>query len=250
MAQELGCSMGQVEQMIRYAWWNSGCDGIVIGVSGGVDSAVAAAFCCRAIGADKVLALSLPTAVTHPVDTDDARALCTLLGMEHRVVSIEPMLAAFRTMPGFFKTPYLLGNLMARIRMTVLYYHANRDHRLVCGTSNRSEYMLGYCTKYGDNAADLQPILHLYKTEVYEWARELTIPAPIIQKVPSAGLWAGQSDEGEIGMPYSEIDTALISLESHDWVATTPAEEKVLALIKKSTHKRLPAPTLLAAGER
>jgi NAD+ synthase len=250
MTQELGCRMGQVEQMIRYAYWNSGCKGIVIGVSGGVDSAVAAAFCCRAIGADKVLALSLPTAVTNPVDTEDARALCTLLGMEHRVVSIEPMLAAFRTMPDFLKTPYLLGNLMARIRMTVLYYHANRDNRLVCGTSNRSEYMLGYCTKYGDNAADLQPILHLYKTEVYEWARELVIPAPIIKKVPSAGLWAGQSDEGEIGMPYSEIDTALQSLANHDWVAMTAAEEKVLALTKKSTHKRLPAPTLLAAPQR
>ncbi len=250
MAQELGCKMGQVEQMIRYAYWNSGCDGIVIGLSGGVDSAVAAAFCCRAIGADKVLALSLPTTVTNPADTDDARTLCTLLGMEHRVVSIEPMLAAFRTIPDFQQTPYLLGNLIARIRMTVLYYHANRDHRLVCGTSNRSEYMLGYCTKYGDNAADLQPILHLKKTEVYKVARELSIPGPIIKKVPSAGLWAGQSDEGEIGMPYSEIDTALQSLERHDWVATTPAEEKVLALVKKSTHKRLSAPTLLAAPQR
>jgi len=250
MAQELGCRMGQVEQMIRYAYWNSGSQGIVIGLSGGVDSAVAAAFCCRAIGAGKVLALSLPTAVSNPVDTDDARAFCTQLGMEHRVVSIEPMLAAYKSLPGFVETPYLLGNLMARIRMTVLYYHANRDHRLVCGTSNRSEFMLGYCTKHGDNAADLQPILHLYKTEVYEVARELSIPASILNKVPSAGLWTGQSDEAEIGMPYSDIDAALRSLEHHDWIASTLNEEKVLALVKKSTHKRLPAPTLLAVCER
>ena len=110
-----------------------------------------------------------------------------MLGMEHRVISIDPMLAAFATLPGFVESLYLLGNLMARIRMTVLYHHANRDHRLVCGTSNRSECMLGYCTKYGDNAADFQPIIHLYKTEVYEMAKEMKIPTPIIEKTPSPG---------------------------------------------------------------
>ena len=250
MAAELGCRMGQVEQMIRYAYWNSGCKGIVIGVSGGVDSAVSAVFCCRAIGAAKVLALSLPAAVSNPVDIQDAAALCNQFGMEHRLISIEPMLAAFRTMPGFCDSPYLVGNLMARIRMTVLYYHANRDFYLVCGTSNRSEYMLGYCTKFGDNAADLQPIIHLYKNEVYEVARELGIPETIINKAPSAGLWAGQSDEGEIGISYAEIDTALRSLEDRDWIATTPAEEKVLALVKKSTHKRLAAPNLLTLPQK
>ncbi len=238
--------MGQVEQMIRYAYWNSGCTGIVIGLSGGVDSAVAAAFCCRAIGADKVLALSLPSAVSNPADKEDAAALCTQLGMKHRVISIEPMLAAFKTMPEFAESRYLLGNLMARIRMTVLYYHANRDHRLVCGTSNRSEYMLGYCTKYGDNAADFQPLVHLYKTQVYEMAREMGIPEPIITKTPSAGLWEGQSDEEEIGLSYAMIDQSLRSLEKRELTATTPMEEKVLALVKKSAHKHLPAPSLLA----
>ncbi|MEN6611721.1 MAG: NAD(+) synthase, partial [Methanoregulaceae archaeon] len=118
------------------------------------------------------------------------------------------------------------------------------DGRLVCGTSNKSEYMLGYCTKYGDNAADIQPIVHLLKREVYEVARELGIPEPILRKPPSAGLWEGQSDEGEIGIPYAEIDTALSALESQEWVAKTPLEEKVLALVKKSEHKRLPAPSL------
>ena len=88
--------------------------------------------------------------------------------MKHRIVSIEPMLEGFRAMPGYTESRYLVGNLMARIRMAILYYHANLDQRLVCGTSNRSEYMLGYCTKFGDNAADIQPLLHLYKTEVYD----------------------------------------------------------------------------------
>ncbi len=245
MAAELGCRMGQVEQMIRYTYWNSGCTGIVVGVSGGVDSALAAAFCCRAIGPDKVLGLSLPTLVSNLQDVKDVAELCAGLGMEHRVVSIDPMLAAFKTLPGFVESPYLLGNLMARIRMTVLYYYANRDHRLVCGTSNRSEYLLGYCTKYGDNAADIQPIVHLYKTEVYEMAREMKIPKPILTKTPSAGLWAGQSDEGEIGLSYAEIDAALKNLDANGWKAASPAEEKVLARVQKNTHKRQPAPNLL-----
>jgi NAD+ synthase len=246
MAAELGCRMGQIEQMIRYAYWNSGCTGIVVGVSGGVDSAVAAAFCCRAIGAEKVLALSLPSSVSNQVDIADAGAFCAQFGMEHRVVSIEPMLAAFRTIPAFAESRYLVGNLMARIRMTTLYYHANHDHRLVCGTSNRSEYLLGYCTKFGDNAADIQPIVHLYKTEIYEVARELGIPEAIVKKTPSAGLWEGQSDEGEIGLTYAEIDRALRALETNGWRAATPAEERVLALVRKSAHKRLAAPNLLS----
>ena len=246
MTEELGCSMGRVEQMIRYAYWNTGCKGIVVGLSGGVDSAVAAAFCCRAVGPDKVLGLSLPSSVSHPGDLKDAADLSRKFGMAHEVVNIDPMLAGFRSVPGFVETPYLLGNLMARIRMTILYYYANRDNRIVCGTSNRSEFMLGYCTKYGDNAADLQPIVHLYKTEVYTVARELGIPNPIMTKAPSAGLWAGQSDEGELGLSYTEIDTSLKALDEHAWNAGNPTEEKVLALVKKSLHKRAPAPSLLS----
>jgi NAD+ synthase len=245
MAAELGCRMGQVEQMIRYTYWNSGCAGIAIGVSGGVDSALAAAFCCRAIGPANVLGISLPASVSNPHDLKDAADLCTNLGMKHRVVSIDPMLAAFSTIPGFVETPFLLGNLMARIRMTILYYHANRDHRLVCGTSNRSEFMLGYCTKYGDNAADLQPIVHLYKSDVYEMAKEMKIPESILTKAPSAGLWTGQSDEGEIGLSYADIDQALKNLEANGWKAGSLVEEKVLSRAQKNAHKRLPAPNLL-----
>jgi len=247
MITELGCRMGQVEQMIRYAYWTSGCTGIVIGLSGGVDSAVAAAFSCRAVRGEKVLGLSLPSSINNPADITDAAALCKQMGMIHRVVSIDPMLDGFKTMPDFKESRYLLGNLMARTRMAVLYYHANRDQKIVCGTSNRSEYMLGYCTKFGDNAADLQPLLHLYKTEVYEYANELGIPESIIRKAPSAGLWEGQRDEEEIGLSYTEIDHSLRSLETQGWQAATPMEEKVLGLVRKSEHKRIPAPNLLTA---
>jgi NAD+ synthase len=241
--------MGQVEQMIRYTYWTSGCKGIVVGLSGGVDSAVAATFCCRAVGGKKVLGLTLPSGVTKPEDIADAAMLCNQLGMEHLVISIEPILRGFQAMPDFKGSAYLLGNLMARIRMTVLYYQANLDNTLVCGTSNRSEYMLGYCTKFGDNAADFQPLLHLFKTEIYDIAKELGIPGPIIRKKPSAGLWEGQSDEEEIGLTYTEIDNSLRLLEQQSWKAATTTEEKVLGLIIKSEHKRMVAPNLLT-GEK
>ena len=246
----LGCRMGKVEQMIRHAYWQTGCTGIVVGLSGGIDSAVAAAFCCRAVGPDKVLGLLMPASVSNPDDLRDAADLCRRLTIPHDVVSIDPMLEGFRSLPAFTETPYLLGNLMARIRMVTLYYYANRDNRIVCGTSNRSEYMLGYCTKNGDNAADIQPLLHLYKTDIYVAARELDIPEAIIRKVPSAGLWAGQSDEKEIGLSYAEIDTSLRALEENAWKAQNPTEEKVLALVKKSGHKRMPAPNLLTVSQR
>lgn len=246
----LGCRMGRVEQMIRHAYWQTGCKGIVVGLSGGIDSAVAAAFCCRAVGPENVLGLLMPSPVSSPDDLRDATDLCNQYKIPHEVVRIDPMLEGFRSLPGFTETPYLLGNLMARIRMVTLYYYANRDHRIVCGTSNRSEYMLGYSTKYGDSAADIQPLLHLYKTDIYVAARELGIPEPIIRKVPSAGLWAGQSDELEIGLSYAEIDSALRVLEENSWSAATSTEEKVLALVKKSGHKRMPAPNLLTVSRR
>lgn len=247
MDGELGCRMGRIEQMIRYAYWASGSRGIVIGLSGGIDSAVAAAFCCRAVGPANVLGLSLPSKVSNPADLKDAADLCRQFGMEHVVISIDPILAGYRTMPGYAETPYLLGNLMARTRMVILYYHANRENRLVCGTSNRSEFMLGYCTKFGDNAADILPLLHLYKTDVYVVARELGIPGPIINKVPSAGLWEDQSDEKEIGLTYEQIDASLKALEVQGWQARSATEQKVLALVRQSEHKRQAAPSLLGA---
>lgn len=245
MENGCGCALGKIEQMIRYSCWQSGLEKIVIGVSGGIDSAVTSVLCCRAIGSDRVLGLTLPTAVTSGDDIRDATDFCSSLGMEHRVISIDPHLEAYRQMPVFVETPYLIGNLMARTRMVVLYYYANKEGRLVCGTSNRTEYLLGYTTKYGDNAADLQPILHLFKTEIRDLARDLGVPGTIIRKSPSAGLWAGQSDEAEIGFPYPVIDTALRSLEKNGWKSGNEIEEKILALVKKNSHKRLPAPNLM-----
>jgi NAD+ synthase len=241
MQEEMGCTMGQIEQLIRYAFWSSGSSGIVIGMSGGIDSSVAATFCCRAIGGDRVLGLILPSIVTREEDITDAEELCRTLGMEYRTFGVDPLLAGFATIPRYEESPYLRGNLMARIRMTVLYYFANRDNRIVCGTSNRTEYLIGYCTKFGDNAADIQPIIHLYKTDVYRIAEELRIPDSIRNKIPSAGLWEGQSDEQEIGLSYPIIDEALRTLEINGWKSRNSEEEKVLQMVRKSEHKRISA---------
>lgn len=244
MNDDRGCALGRIEQMIRYTVWNSGSRGVVVGISGGVDSAVAAAMCCRALSGGNVLGLTLPSAVTNEPDINDAVELCRALGMKHEIISIEPILDSYRSLPGYVESPAVLGNLMARTRMTILYYFANLDNLLVCGTSNRTEYMLGYTTKFGDNAADFQPILHLYKSGVYEAARDIGIPENIIKKPPSAGLWHGQKDEEEIGLTYAEIDEALVALEENNWKGSGPVQDKVLSMVKKSGHKRM-TPSLL-----
>jgi len=238
----------RITEMIREVREESGADGLVVGVSGGVDSAVSLSLCARAVGPDRVLGLLLPAAVTRAEDMEDARVLCRGLSALSRTVEIEPVLRALTPQTGHPDTPYVRGNLAARVRMVILYRTANLEHRLVCGTSNRSEYLLGYFTKYGDAAADMQPILHLYKGEVYRLAAALGIPDRIRKKVPSAGLWPGQSDEEEIGLTYDRIDAAFLSLEAHGWTARTPDEEKVLAIMRRTEHKRMPVPSPVREG--
>ncbi|MDI9634116.1 MAG: NAD+ synthase [Methanolinea sp.] len=245
-ALEDGCVLGRIEHLLRYVYWRSGSRGYVVGVSGGIDSAVAVTMCCRAVGPERVLGLVLPSRVTDPSDIEDAREVCGNLGVECRVIDIEPVLSSFRALLGYRDDPRLLGNLMARTRMAILYYHANREGMLVCGTSNRTEYMIGYCTKWGDNAADVQPLLHLYKTEVIALAETMgNIPERVRRKAPTAGLWPGQTDEGEIGLSYPEIDAALRALAENGWVSRNPVEERVLSMVRASAHKREPPPSLL-----
>ena len=245
-----GCISGRIEQLIRHAVFASGASGIVIGISGGIDSAVAATLCCHALPADRVLGLFLPSAVTRDEDRSDAADLCTRLGMPFTVISIEPVVAVYLERLGCDISRRENGNLIARTRMAFLYYYANHENRLVCGTSNRTEYLLGYSTKHGDAAADLQPLLHLYKTEIRALASEIGVPEAIIQKTPSAGLWEGQADEEEIGLTYDRIDAALIRLAQSEWKATDPDDRLVLARVEAASHKRLPPPNLLALRER
>jgi len=250
MQCDIGCEITRIENLIRQGIWSSGADGLVLGISGGIDSAVVAALATAAVGSDRVAAFFLPSATTPPADETDVRELCDKLTLPLQVIPIDDIIEAYRRIEGFVDEPHLTGNLMARTRMAILYYQANLRNYLVIGTSNRTEYLIGYCTKWGDNAADIQPILHLLKKEVYLLGEELAIPDAIMKKQPSAGLWKGQSDEKEIGIPYSELDSALASLEENAWKAETEIQERVLSLVKKSAHKRLPALSLAGTDPR
>lgn len=241
--------MERICRLIRDCVSGSGSQGVVVGVSGGIDSGVSAALSVRALGKERVSGISLPAPATGRQETADAEELCRRLGIACRTVSIDPVISALRGIPDFTETPHLMGNIMARARMLILYYYANLEGCLVCGTSNKSEYMLGYSTKYGDSAADFQPILHLYKTRVYELAALLGIPEQILRKPPSAGLWQGQTDENDLGWGYAVIDAALQALEENGWRPRSEVEETVLGMVRRARHKHLPAPSLIPADQ-
>lgn len=192
-----------------------GAAGVVVGLSGGVDSSVVAYLCAKALKADKIMGISIPDSeTTDPHDVADARDLANKLGIKFRVVDIAPVVLSIRKN----LTDHRMGaqlpiaNLKPRVRMTILYYYANLFNLLVVGTSNRSEIRAGYGTKYGDCAADLLPLGNLYKTQVKQLAAHLEIPKHIIGKVPSAGLWRGQTDEGELGISYEKLDMIYVGL--------------------------------------
>lgn len=235
----------QISDLLRATLKKSNASGYVIGLSGGVDSALVAALCTRSIGSSHVLGIFMPSDVTPPEDAADVTTLASKLSIKFETFPIGQIIDQYRKFPGFVESNYLIGNLMARTRMAVLYYAANRDSFLVCGTSNRTEFLLGYCTKHGDNAADVQPIVHLLKTDVWDLARFVGVPGSIISRAPSAGLWHGQTDEGELGICYAEIDAAIKNLDKRGWNPVTENEKKVAARCAASSHKQNPAPCLL-----
>jgi len=195
---------------------DTGADGVVIGLSGGVDSSTVAFLCAEALGGDKVLGVSMPEAgVTDAADAADAEEVATKLGMDCRVVEITPAIQALHKNITSFEADELLpaANLKPRVRMAILYYYANLMNRLVVGAGNRSEIRAGYFTKYGDGAVDMLPLGCLYKTQVKQLAAHLGVPTKIIRKVPRAGLWKGQTDEGELGAPYEKLDMIYVGLD-------------------------------------
>ena len=240
-----GCECEKIEQMIRHTVWSSGRKKIIIGLSGGIDSALAAVLCTRAVGAENVLGYMLPSAVTPEEDIADVKALCEKFKIRLTIVPIAGLIKEFSKIEGFEDSNYLLGNVMARIRMTVLYYYANLHDGLVCGTSNKSEYLLGYSTKHGDDAGDIEPLMHLYKSDVRILSAFTGVIEPIINKTPSAGLYSGQSDEKEIGFTYDVIDEALKNLEANGWKPQNDTESAILEKVKKAAHKRNAPPNLL-----
>ncbi len=217
--------------------------GAVLGLSGGIDSAVVGALAARACG-EQALGVIMPCE-SCALAAEHARLVAEAVGLRTETVDLDGALAAIgATLTD--STPLARANLKARLRMMVLYHYANRLSYLVAGTGNRSEVMLGYFTKHGDGACDMLPIGGLYKAEVRELARELGVPREVIEKPPSAGLWDGQTDEGELGMSYDEVDRALGALDSGDRGDTNGAEavtlDRVREMIERSAHKREPVP--------
>lgn len=218
-----------IAQFIRAEITRVGFTRGVIGLSGGIDSSLVAFLAVEALGADNVLGVLMPYRTSNPQSRADAELVARQLGIATRVIEITPMvepyLAQFIAAPS---TPASAssasaqgdsaqaarrrGNVMARARMIVLYDQSEDFHGLVIGTSNKTEALLGYTTQFGDNAAAIQPITDLYKCQVRQLARAVSMPDAIIGKAPSADLWQGQTDEGELGFTYDEADAILFQL--------------------------------------
>lgn len=180
----------------------------VIGLSGGLDSALSCVLAAEALGVENVLAVRMPYKASNRDSLDHAQLLIDQLGVKSNTIEITDMVEPlFKLDPKISKMR--MGNIMARERMIVLYDQSEVFKGLVVGTSNKTEILLGYSTHYGDAASAMNPIGDLYKTQVRQLARAMNIPAPIIDKPPSADLWQGQTDEGELGFTYEEVDKLL-----------------------------------------
>lgn len=189
---------------------------VVIGLSGGIDSAVAMAFAARTLGPEHVVAVRLPSRHTEQVHIDDAEASAAAAGLPAEnllTVSIDPIVDALAAgRPTLRESDIREGNASARARMILIYDLAQEHHALVLGTENRTENVLGYFTRFGDAASDIEPIADLYKTEVRAAARVLGQPEAVLDKHPTAGLWGGQTDEDELGFTYRDADLALVAM--------------------------------------
>ncbi|HQT93501.1 MAG: hypothetical protein B7Z68_08015 [Acidobacteria bacterium 21-70-11] len=187
----------------------SGLAGYVVGLSGGVDSAVAAAVAAAAVGAENVLALALPGPTSSAESLRDARAVAAALGLKVEVVDLAGPAEALAGTLGARGDRVRFGNVMARLRMVALFDRARTVPALVLGTSNKSEILLGYSTLFGDAAASVQPLGDVWKTHVFALGRLLGVPEAVVGKPPTADLWPGQTDAGELGFDYPAVDPVL-----------------------------------------
>lgn len=222
-----------------------GFDRVVIGLSGGVDSSLAASLAVRALGPTNVKGLLMPYRTSDPQSRRDAEAVVSLLGIAHDVIDITPQIDAYFTRYQDADQTRR-GNKMARERMTILYDHSSAWRALVLGTSNKTELLLGYGTIYGDMASAVNPIGDLYKSQVWQLADAVGVPTAIVQKAPSADLWEGQTDEVELGFQYREVDRLLYylierrysvaELEREDF--PRPFIDMVVGRVRGSQYKR------------
>ncbi|MFL6384503.1 MAG: NAD+ synthase [Nitrososphaeraceae archaeon] len=215
-------------------------EGVIVGLSGGLDSSVAATLAVQALGPRYVFALILPDSnITPKSDIYDAQHIAKCLRVKYRTIEIGAMKKSLiGKLP---RNKLAQGNFASRLRMGILYYYAAVMHRLVLGTTDKSELRLGYYTKHGDGAADIFPIADLYKTDVRELARHLQIPSMILEKKSSPRLWRAQTAEGEIGLSYEEIDHILRRLDaniSYNSKLNPKYLQRIQDLVKNNKHKQ------------
>lgn len=236
---------GVLVQFIKEELNKAGFQKAVVGISGGVDSALAAFLSVMALGKENVIGISMPYRTSSESSKEDARLVAETLGIEFHEIDITPQIDAY-----YEKFPdadrVRKGNKMARERMSILYDFAHFKNALVVGTSNKSELLIGYSTRWGDGAHDVNPIGDLYKTQVWQIAEHVGVPERIIKKKPSADLWPGQTDEGEIGLTYQLLDQILFAyvdlrMRKEDIVNLgydEPLVGKVMDMVKRSQYKR------------
>ena len=254
----------KIIKFIRRTVHQSGAKGVVLGLSGGIDSALVAALSVKALGVENVHPiffydshLDASTSASNSTDYSsfdlrDALILCVNFGLSLQKINLHDafdsarlsMLSVFDARPASLSGPNSVfeGNLKSRLRMSLLYYYANQNNLLVLGTKNKTERLTGYFTKYGDGGVDLDPIADLYKTEVRLLSTYLNLPAEILNKTPSAGFWDGQSDEADLGVRYDQLDRFLFEseklglFEKHSTSASSPRRMKHVqqTLLKKT----------------
>ena len=234
-----------ITRFIKEEVQKAGFNKVVVGISGGVDSALTAFLSVEALGKEKVIGLSMPYRTSSPQSIEDARLVAEELGIEFHEIDITPQVDSyFKLFPDADNVRR--GNKMARERMSILYDFAHWKRALVIGTSNKSELLIGYSTRWGDSAHDINPIGDLYKTQVWEMAEFVGVPERIVKKKPSADLWPGQTDEGEIGLSYRTLDKILIAyvdlrLRKEEIVGLgfdRKTVERVLSMVRNSQYKR------------
>jgi NAD+ synthase len=200
-----------ISSFIKTEIERSGFEHAVIGVSGGVDSALSCFLAAKALGSQNVLALHMPYETTPDEASQHAMQVIEITGVQHKTIDIAPMVdPVLKRLPQADRVRQ--GNVMARMRMILLYDQSVEFDALVVGTSNKTEILLGYTTLYGDNACALNPIGDLYKTQIWQLAGAMQVPDEIVNKAPSADLWVGQTDEGELGFTYANVDRLLYLL--------------------------------------
>jgi len=237
---------------IRDSINSSQSSGVVIGLSGGSDSSVTAALAVRALGVEKVKVIHLPEKESDPYSTLLATKVADSLGLKLKIIDITTAVSTLLRLIGldYGKADKVVkGNIKVRTRMTILYAIANLEKRLVLGTGDRSEWLIGYFTKWGDSAADIYPIIGLYKTQVVEFGKYLNLPSDVISRPPTPDLWPGHTAESELGLTYEVIDKVLYWIfdrgmkpDEVSKAAGVPKEivERIMDLHKRSEHKREP----------